>query len=54
VALALWKFAVVIEGVYARHASGAYGDTDDTWRRWDTLVPRVAEAAAEATERAGR
>jgi aminoglycoside phosphotransferase (APT) family kinase protein len=54
VALAYWKFAVVIEGVYARHASGAYGDADDTWRRWDALVPKIAEAAEEATERAGR
>jgi aminoglycoside phosphotransferase (APT) family kinase protein len=54
VALALWKFAVVIEGVYARHASGAYGDADDSWRRWDALVPRIAEAARDATERAGR
>lgn len=53
-ALAYWKLAVVLEGVYARHASGAYGETDDSWRAFDSLVPKLADAAYEATVRAGR
>jgi aminoglycoside phosphotransferase (APT) family kinase protein len=49
VALALWKLAVVLEGVYSRHASGAYGETDGSWRRFGTMVPQIAEAALAAT-----
>jgi aminoglycoside phosphotransferase (APT) family kinase protein len=54
VALALWKGAVILEGVHARFTSGAYGETDDSWRRFEEVVPRLAEAAAEAATRAGR
>jgi len=54
VALGLWKLAVVLEGVYARHASGAYGETDQGWRRFGEMVPRIAEAALDATARIGR
>ena len=54
VALASWKAAVVLEGVYARHASGAYGETDDSWRSFERVVPKLAEAAYEATLRTGR
>jgi aminoglycoside phosphotransferase (APT) family kinase protein len=54
VALALWKVAVILEGVYVRYASGAYGDTDDSWRHFDEVIPQLAEAAAEAASRAGR
>jgi aminoglycoside phosphotransferase (APT) family kinase protein len=54
VALALWKAAVILEGVYARYASGAYGETDESWRHFEAIVPRLAEAAAEAATRSGR
>ncbi|MDQ3946959.1 MAG: phosphotransferase family protein [Actinomycetota bacterium] len=54
VALALWKVAVILEGVYARYAAGAYGETDDTWRHFEEIIPRLAEVAAEAAGRAGR
>ena len=54
VALALWKAAVILEGVYARYAAGAYGDADDSWRHFDEVIPKLAEAAAEAASRAGR
>ncbi|MEW6470815.1 MAG: phosphotransferase family protein [Actinomycetota bacterium] len=53
VALSLWKVAVILEGVYARFAAGAYGNTDDSHRQIGTVVPQLAEAAAEATARAG-
>ncbi|MGH9040516.1 MAG: phosphotransferase family protein, partial [Acidimicrobiia bacterium] len=54
VALGLWKIAVILEGVYARYAAGAYGETDDSWEHFDEVIPKLAEAAAEATTRAGR
>ncbi|MGH9001684.1 MAG: phosphotransferase, partial [Acidimicrobiia bacterium] len=54
VALALWKAVVILEGVYTRYASGAYGETDDTWRHFEVVIPQLAEAAAEAVTRAGR
>ena len=36
VALGYWKIAVILEGVYARYRSGAYGQTDDSWREFET------------------
>ncbi|MGH9038509.1 MAG: phosphotransferase family protein [Acidimicrobiia bacterium] len=54
VALALWKVAVILEGVYARYAAGAYGETDDSWHHFGEIVPQLAEAAADAASRAGR
>ena len=54
VALGWWKLAMVLEGVYARYASGAYGDTDAEWRRFDSVIPKLVEAADEAARRAGR
>jgi aminoglycoside phosphotransferase (APT) family kinase protein len=54
VALGYWKIAVILEGVYVRYASGAYGDTDDSWRAFEQSVPLLAEAADEAARRAGR
>jgi aminoglycoside phosphotransferase (APT) family kinase protein len=54
VALGYWKIAVILEGVYARYRSGAYGDTDDSWRAFEHSVPQLAQAADEAARRAGR
>jgi aminoglycoside phosphotransferase (APT) family kinase protein len=54
VALGLWKIATILEGVYARYAAGAYGQTDESFRQFEAVVPRLAEAAAEAASRAGR
>jgi len=54
VALAYWKIAVILEGVYARYASGAYGATDDSWRSFEASVPKLAEAADDYARRAGR
>jgi aminoglycoside phosphotransferase (APT) family kinase protein len=54
VALGLWKIAVILEGVYARYAAGAYGETDQSYRQFEEVIPRLAEAAAEAASRAGR
>jgi len=54
VALGMWKVAVILEGVFARYAAGAYGDTDDSYRQFEEVVPKLAEAASEAAARAGR
>jgi aminoglycoside phosphotransferase (APT) family kinase protein len=54
VALGYWKIAVILEGVYVRYASGAYGATDDSWRAFESSVPKLAEAADEAARRSGR
>jgi aminoglycoside phosphotransferase (APT) family kinase protein len=54
VALGTWKLAMVLEGVYNRYNSGAYGETDGAWRRFDQVIPALAQAAHEAALRAGR
>jgi aminoglycoside phosphotransferase (APT) family kinase protein len=54
IALAQWKAAVILEGVYARYTAGAYGETDDSYRQFEAVVPQLAEAASEAVVRAGR
>jgi aminoglycoside phosphotransferase (APT) family kinase protein len=54
VSLAYWKGACILEGVYVRYASGAYGSTDESWRMFESVVPQMAEAADEAARRAGR
>jgi aminoglycoside phosphotransferase (APT) family kinase protein len=50
-AFASWKLAVILEGVVARHATGAYGEGDDTWRRFAEVVLRLADQALELTSR---
>jgi aminoglycoside phosphotransferase (APT) family kinase protein len=51
VAFASWKLAVILEGVVARHASGAYGEGDDTWRGFAEVVVRLADRALDLTDR---
>jgi aminoglycoside phosphotransferase (APT) family kinase protein len=51
VAFASWKLAVILEGVVARHATGAYGEGDDTWRGFAEVVVRLADRALELTDR---
>jgi aminoglycoside phosphotransferase (APT) family kinase protein len=53
-AFGYWKLAVILEGVHARYAAGAYGEGDDTWRSFAGTVVQLAERALEATTRAGR
>jgi aminoglycoside phosphotransferase (APT) family kinase protein len=52
VALGYWKLAIILEGVYARYAAGAYGKVDEGIQAFARLVERLVEAADEA-ERAG-
>jgi aminoglycoside phosphotransferase (APT) family kinase protein len=50
VAFASWKLAIILEGVVARHAGGAYGEGDDSWRGFATVVVRLADRALELTD----
>jgi aminoglycoside phosphotransferase (APT) family kinase protein len=51
VALGFWKLAIILEGVYARYASGQYGKTDEGFEEFAKIVERLAEAAEEAASR---
>ena len=48
VALGYWKLAIILEGVYARYAAGGYGQVDEGFKAFATLVERLAEAAEKA------
>jgi len=52
-ALGYWKLAAILEGVYARYSSGAYGETSDDFRQFETVVEQLADAAAESAARLG-
>jgi aminoglycoside phosphotransferase (APT) family kinase protein len=54
VAFGYWKLAAILEGVYARSAAGAYGSGDESYRRFATVVERLAERSLEAITRLGR
>jgi aminoglycoside phosphotransferase (APT) family kinase protein len=45
VALGYWKLAIILEGVYARYAAGAYGKANEGIQQFARLVERLAEAA---------
>jgi aminoglycoside phosphotransferase (APT) family kinase protein len=51
VAFGYWKLACILEGVYARHAGGAYGKEAEGFEEFGAHVPRLAEAARTAAER---
>jgi aminoglycoside phosphotransferase (APT) family kinase protein len=46
VCFGIWRYALILEGVYRRNLIGAYGDVDgDDWRRLEHVVPAMAEVA---------
>jgi aminoglycoside phosphotransferase (APT) family kinase protein len=51
IALGFWKLAIILEGVYARYASGQYGETDEGFQEFAKIVERLGEAASEAANR---
>jgi aminoglycoside phosphotransferase (APT) family kinase protein len=51
IALGFWKLAIILEGVYARYASGQYGKTNEGFEEFAKIVERLAEAADEAANR---
>jgi aminoglycoside phosphotransferase (APT) family kinase protein len=54
VAFGYWKLAVILEGVYARFAAGAYGTGDTAYQAFPEVVARLADLALAAAARAGR
>jgi aminoglycoside phosphotransferase (APT) family kinase protein len=55
VAFGYWKLACILEGVYSRYASGAYGASDDgSFRACGDIVIGLGERAAAAATDAGR
>ena len=51
IALASWKLAIILEGVYARFAAGQYGASDEAFKAFADVVVRLADAADEAEQR---
>ncbi len=47
-ALGYWKLAIILEGVYARYAAGAYGDAAANLEAFARFVERLADAAEAA------
>lgn len=54
VAFGQWKLACILEGVFARFSSGAYGSTDGSHEAFGDIVVGLAERAAESATEAGR
>jgi aminoglycoside phosphotransferase (APT) family kinase protein len=50
-ALGYWKLAIILEGVYARYAAGAYGKADANLEAFAQMVDRLADAAEQAERR---
>ena len=50
-AFGYWKLACILEGVYARYTGGAMGGDRSGFEVFAEQVPRLAEAAKEATAR---
>lgn len=50
-ALGYWKLAIILEGVYARYAAGAYGEIPPEIEQFARMVERLAEAAEETEGR---
>ena len=53
VALACWKLAVILEGVFSRYAAGQYGKGAEGYQQFASVVERLAEGADEAERRLG-
>jgi aminoglycoside phosphotransferase (APT) family kinase protein len=51
VVLAFWKLAIILEGVFARYAAGAYGKDEEGYQQFAKVVERLAEGADEAERR---
>jgi len=53
VALAFWKLAIILEGVFARYAAGQYGKDEEGYQQFAKVVERLAEGADQAERRLG-
>jgi aminoglycoside phosphotransferase (APT) family kinase protein len=52
-AFGYWKLACILEGVYSRYASGAYGESDGSHEAFGQLVLDLGEAAHDAASEVG-
>jgi aminoglycoside phosphotransferase (APT) family kinase protein len=50
IALGYWRLAVILEGVYARFTSGAYGDVPPEVAEFEQTVPKLAQMAVAAED----
>ncbi len=48
VALAFWKLAIILEGVFARYAAGQYGKGEEGYQQFAEVVERLADGADQA------
>jgi aminoglycoside phosphotransferase (APT) family kinase protein len=53
VALACWKLAIILEGVFSRYAAGQYGKDAEAYEQFGEVVERLAEGADVAERRLG-
>jgi aminoglycoside phosphotransferase (APT) family kinase protein len=53
VALAYWKLAIILQGVYARYSAGQYGEAEVGVDHFAAIVEQLADAADEAERRLG-
>jgi aminoglycoside phosphotransferase (APT) family kinase protein len=53
VALACWKLAIILEGVFSRYAAGQYGKDAEAYEQFAGVVERLAAGADEAERRLG-
>jgi aminoglycoside phosphotransferase (APT) family kinase protein len=51
VALAFWKLAIILEGVFARYAAGQYGKDEEGYQQFAKVVEQLAEGADQAERR---
>jgi len=52
-AFGYWKLACILEGVYSRYASGAYGETDGSHEAYGQLVLQLGAPPSHAASEAG-
>jgi aminoglycoside phosphotransferase (APT) family kinase protein len=53
VALACWKLAIILQGVYARYTAGQYGKPDEGIEEFARNVDKLAQGADDAERRLG-
>ena len=53
VALACWKLAIILQGVYARYTAGQYGKPDEGIEQFARNVEKLAQGADDAERRLG-
>lgn len=50
VALAWWKLAVILQGVFARYSAGGYGEAAEGFEGFEQIIGGLAAAASEAID----